>query len=78
MMCMDREDLYERAQWDGAAGTSRRRLLEQIQRMICLPPAKAKLILSVHLAKNITTPPPTRHPPRTSPAVSTRILLLPQ
>lgn len=31
MMCLDKDDLYDRAQWDGAAGTSRRRLLEQLQ-----------------------------------------------
>ena len=31
MMCMDKEDLYERAAWDGAEGTSRRRLLEILQ-----------------------------------------------
>lgn len=37
MMCMDKEDLYDRAQWDGAAGTSRRRLLEQIQSMSSIP-----------------------------------------
>lgn len=31
MMCLDREDLYERAKWDGAAGISRRQLLERLQ-----------------------------------------------
>ncbi|KAK4686064.1 WD repeat-containing protein 26, partial [Tremellales sp. Uapishka_1] len=31
MMCSDREDLYERAAWDGAAGTSRRSVLEDLQ-----------------------------------------------
>jgi hypothetical protein len=31
MMCLDRDDLYERAGWDGAAGTSRRQLLEKLQ-----------------------------------------------
>jgi hypothetical protein len=31
MMCLDKEDLYERAVWDGAAGTSRRQLLERLQ-----------------------------------------------
>jgi WD40 repeat protein len=31
MMCLDRDDLYERAEWDGAAGTSRRVLLEHLQ-----------------------------------------------
>ena len=30
-MCLDRDDLYERAEWDGAAGTSRRQLLEKLQ-----------------------------------------------
>lgn len=31
MMCLDRDDLYERAKWDGAAGISRRQLLERLQ-----------------------------------------------
>ncbi|EIW66565.1 hypothetical protein TREMEDRAFT_34837 [Tremella mesenterica DSM 1558] len=31
MMCMDKDDLYERSNWDGAEKTSRRRLLEQLQ-----------------------------------------------
>lgn len=31
MMCSDREDLYKRAEWDGAAGISRRLLLERLQ-----------------------------------------------
>jgi WD40 repeat protein len=31
MMCLNKEDLYERAVWDGAAGTSRRQLLEKLQ-----------------------------------------------
>ena len=31
MMCLDKDDLYERAAWDGAAGTSRRKLLEHLQ-----------------------------------------------
>lgn len=31
MMCVDRDDLFERAQWDGAAGSSRQRLLEGLQ-----------------------------------------------
>ena len=30
-MCLDRDDLYERAGWDGAAGMSRRNLLEHLQ-----------------------------------------------
>ncbi|WVN90744.1 uncharacterized protein L203_105987 [Cryptococcus depauperatus CBS 7841] len=34
MMCLDREDLYERASWDGAAGISRRQLLEHLQEVI--------------------------------------------
>lgn len=34
MMCLDREDLYERAKWDGAAGISRRQLLERLQEHI--------------------------------------------
>ncbi|ORY24376.1 WD40-repeat-containing domain protein [Naematelia encephala] len=34
MMSMDKEDLYERASWDGASGTSRRRLLESVQKYI--------------------------------------------
>ncbi|WVQ93433.1 hypothetical protein IAU59_000504 [Kwoniella sp. CBS 9459] len=34
MMCTDKEDLYERAMWDGAAGTSRRQLLEHLQAYI--------------------------------------------
>ena len=36
MMSLDKEDLYERAVWDGAAGTSRRRLLEHLQGESCL------------------------------------------
>ena len=31
MVCLDREDLYRTAEWDGAAGSSRRRLLERLQ-----------------------------------------------
>ena len=31
MMCLDKDDLYERASWDGAAGMSRRKLLEHLQ-----------------------------------------------
>lgn len=42
-MCMDRDDLYERAQWDGAAGTSRRRLLEQVQGKLPPTPHRAML-----------------------------------
>lgn len=34
MMCMDKDDLYERANWDGAGKTSRRRLLEHLQAFI--------------------------------------------
>nr|XP_019012068.1 WD-repeat protein [Kwoniella pini CBS 10737]OCF50849.1 WD-repeat protein [Kwoniella pini CBS 10737] len=34
MMCLDKDDLYERATWDGAQGTSRRQLLEHIQAFI--------------------------------------------
>ncbi|OCF31690.1 hypothetical protein I316_06697 [Kwoniella heveanensis BCC8398] len=34
MMCTDKDDLYERAMWDGAAGTSRRQLLEHLQAYI--------------------------------------------
>ncbi|WVF65783.1 hypothetical protein IAT40_000517 [Kwoniella sp. CBS 6097] len=34
MMCTDKDDLYERAMWDGAAGTSRRQLLEHLQSFI--------------------------------------------
>lgn len=30
-MCFDKDDLYERASWDGAAGISRRQLLERLQ-----------------------------------------------
>jgi hypothetical protein len=30
-MCSDRDDLYGRAEWDGAAGISRRLLLERLQ-----------------------------------------------
>jgi WD40 repeat protein len=30
-MCFDKEDLYDKAGWDGAAGTSRNKLLEQLQ-----------------------------------------------
>lgn len=31
MMCLDRDDLHERAAWDGAAGLSRRQLLEHLE-----------------------------------------------
>lgn len=31
MMCLDKEDLYERAGWDGSRGISRRQLLEHLQ-----------------------------------------------
>lgn len=34
MMCLDREELFERAKWDGAAGSSRRLLLESLQEHI--------------------------------------------
>ncbi|WVQ74624.1 hypothetical protein IAR50_004225 [Cryptococcus sp. DSM 104548] len=34
MMCLDKEDLYERASWDGAAGISRRQLLEHLEAFI--------------------------------------------
>ncbi|OCF74989.1 hypothetical protein I204_03836 [Kwoniella mangroviensis CBS 8886] len=34
MMCLDKDDLYERAMWDGAQGTSRRQLLEHLQAFI--------------------------------------------
>ncbi|EJT52339.1 negative regulation of gluconeogenesis-related protein [Trichosporon asahii var. asahii CBS 8904] len=34
MMCLDQDELYERAKWDGAAGTSRRLLLERLQEHI--------------------------------------------
>ncbi|WVQ79097.1 hypothetical protein IAT38_001191 [Cryptococcus sp. DSM 104549] len=34
MMCLNKEDLYDRAMWDGAAGTSRRQLLEHLQTFI--------------------------------------------
>ncbi|KAL1406407.1 hypothetical protein Q8F55_008106 [Vanrija albida] len=34
MMCLDRDDLYQRAKWDGAAGISRRQLLERLQEHI--------------------------------------------
>ncbi|KAG8904251.1 hypothetical protein FRB99_002035 [Tulasnella sp. 403] len=34
MMCTDPEDLRERAKWDGAEGTSRRKLLSDLQRFI--------------------------------------------
>jgi WD40 repeat protein len=32
MMCLDRNDLYTRSRWDGAAGTSRHSLLQALQR----------------------------------------------
>ncbi|OXG46032.1 WD-repeat protein [Cryptococcus neoformans] len=34
MMCLDKEDLYERAGWDGSRGISRRQLLEHLQEFI--------------------------------------------
>ncbi|WVR03803.1 hypothetical protein IAU60_000799 [Kwoniella sp. DSM 27419] len=34
MMCLDKDDLYERAGWDGASGSSRRQLLEHLQAFI--------------------------------------------
>nr|XP_018264722.1 WD-repeat protein [Kwoniella dejecticola CBS 10117]OBR86880.1 WD-repeat protein [Kwoniella dejecticola CBS 10117] len=34
MMCLDKEDLYQRATWDGSQGTSRRQLLEHLQAFI--------------------------------------------
>ncbi|WRT65705.1 uncharacterized protein IL334_002651 [Kwoniella shivajii] len=34
MMCLDKDDLYERATWDGAQGASRRQLLEHLQAFI--------------------------------------------
>nr|XP_031862925.1 uncharacterized protein CI109_001399 [Kwoniella shandongensis]KAA5529997.1 hypothetical protein CI109_001399 [Kwoniella shandongensis] len=34
MMCLDKDDLYERAVWDGASGASRRQLLEHLQAFI--------------------------------------------
>jgi hypothetical protein len=33
MMCLNKEDLYERAVWDGVEGTSRRQLLGKLQGM---------------------------------------------
>jgi len=31
LMCLNKDELYQRACWDGAAGTSRRQLLESLQ-----------------------------------------------
>ena len=60
---MDRDDLLERAQWDGAAGTSRRRLLEQLQ-------GKS----TIYLADGMDWPDdqPTSHPKLCSPLAASQ------
>ncbi|KZV92176.1 WD40 repeat-like protein [Exidia glandulosa HHB12029] len=49
MMCASAHDLRERAKWDGAAGTSRRRLLQHVQTYIpasvMLPPRRLPALL---------------------------------
>ncbi|TFK54698.1 WD40 repeat-like protein [Heliocybe sulcata] len=50
MMCTDAADLRQRAGWDGASGTSRRRLLANLQRYIpsslMIPPRRLATLLS--------------------------------
>ncbi|EPQ57967.1 WD40 repeat-like protein [Gloeophyllum trabeum ATCC 11539] len=53
MMCSDAADLRQRAGWDGALGTSRRRLLSNLQRYIpsslMIPPRRLSTLLSQSL-----------------------------
>ena len=48
MMCLDRNDLYRRSKWDGAAGASRHTLLNSLQRFIApgvmIPPRRLQTL----------------------------------
>lgn len=78
-MCLDRNDLYERAGWDGAAGTSRRQLLEKLQsQSIPFKPAFAKLMLvRLHTTLHDGAVETTCDPTRPSQTASTAIMYLP-
>ncbi len=54
MVCLDRDDLYERASWDGAAGTSRRRLLENLEGL--WSPVDCKLTLAAFISPTVMVP----------------------
>ena len=54
MMCLDKDDLYDKAAWDGAAGSSRSKLLEQIQGE--LPPRVGLADVPAHISPRIMVP----------------------
>ena len=77
MMSLDKEDLYERADWDGAAGTSRRRLLEKLQGELSIINSigtTSRPFHSFHLAENYGASAQTRYSPRSSEASTSHVL----